>query len=131
MNDDGTTAQTPAETMSLMMDQTLERALRDQMLRQERLRHAQVFLGSPLFFDLSAAPTGVSDDPAALQEHHRDLVYRIGVLESVLALMTEERTILERVMAAPDAGSDCGGEGAGEEKQVAPDQAPDQVPDQA
>lgn len=86
-----------------IMDQTLERALRDQAQRQERLRHAQVFLASPLFVDLSAAPTAVSDDPAALREHHRDLSYRIGVLESVLALMREERAILERVIAAAEA----------------------------
>jgi hypothetical protein len=105
-----------------IVDQTLERVLRDQAQRQERLRHAQVFLASPLFVDLSAAPLTVGDDPEALREHHRDLSYRIGVLESVLALMTEERAILERVIAAAgDAGEDPGEAGP----------AADQDPDQA
>lgn len=92
-----------------IVTQSLDAALRDQMQRQERLRDAQVFLTSPLFVDLGAAPVMVSDDPAALDEHHRDLVYRIGVLESVLALMVEERTLLERVMAqggAPEAATE-------------------------
>lgn len=106
-----------------IIDQRLQRALRDQAQRQERLRHAQVFLASPLFVDLSAAPTVVADDPAALREHHRDLSYRIGVLESVLALMTEERAILERVIAAAE---DPGG-AAGEAGPDAADQAPDQA----
>lgn len=105
-----------------IVDQTLERALRDQAQRQERLRHAQVFLASPLFVDLGAAPVTVGDDPDALREHHRDLSYRIGVLESVLALMSEERAILERVIAAAgDAGEDPGETGP----------AVDQDPDQA
>jgi hypothetical protein len=92
-----------------IVTQSLNAALRDQMQRQERLRDAQVFLTSPLFVDLGAAPVTVSDDPATLDEHHRDLVYRIGVLESVLALMVEERTILERVMTqakAPEAATE-------------------------
>jgi hypothetical protein len=91
-----------------IVEQTLERALRDQALRQERLRHAQVFLASPLFVDLSAAPVVVADDPDALREHHRDLSYRIGLLESVLALMTEERAILERVIAATGNAGEAG-----------------------
>ena len=90
------------ESHESIVARTLGNALRDQMQRQERLRDAQAFLTSPLFFDLGAAPVTVSDDPATLAEHHRDLVYRIGVLESVLALMVEERAILERVMAGAE-----------------------------
>jgi hypothetical protein len=95
MGEDDTTAESPARVMS----QVLGNALRDQLHRQERLRHAQAFLTSPLFVDLAAAPVAVADDLAALEEHHHDLVYRIGVLRSVLALMEEERAHLERLMA--------------------------------
>lgn len=95
MTDEGSTAQGGTDAMS----RSLAEAMRDQMQRQERLRHVQTFLNSPLFFDLGAAPASVSDTPAMLQEHHRELVYRIGIMESLLALMVEERKILETLMA--------------------------------
>lgn len=75
-------------------------AMRDQKLRQERLRHVQEFLTSPMFIDMREQPVIVSDSPAALAERKRDLDYRIEVLESVLALLIEERDMLDRVVSA-------------------------------
>lgn len=75
-------------------------AMRDQKLRQQRLRHVQEFLTSPMFIDMREQPVIVSDSPAALAERKRDLDYRIEVLESVLALLIEERDMLDRVVSA-------------------------------
>jgi len=74
-------------------------AMRDQKLRQERLRHVQEFLTSPMFIDMREQQVTVSDSPAELAERKRDLDYRIEVLESVLALLIEERDMLDRVVS--------------------------------
>jgi len=74
-------------------------AMRDQRLRQERLWRAQQFLTSPLFVDLRDRPLEVSDPPEAIAERARDLDYRIAVLESVLALLREERGLLDRAVS--------------------------------
>ncbi len=75
-------------------------AMRDQKLRQDRLRHVQEFLTSPMFIDMRQQQVTVSDSPAELAERKRDLDYRIEVLESVLALLIEERDMLDRVVSA-------------------------------
>ncbi|GGH57388.1 hypothetical protein GVY41_13495 [Frigidibacter albus] len=75
-------------------------AMRDQTLRQDRLRHVQEFLTSPMFIDMREQQVTVSDSPAELAERRRDLDYRIEVLESVLALLIEERDMLDRVVSA-------------------------------
>lgn len=80
-------------------------ALRDQKQRQERLRHVQEFMTSPVFIDMTRQPITVSDGPEAVAERKRDLVYRINVVESVLALLIEELDLLDRVISAPDASS--------------------------
>ncbi len=73
--------------------------LRDQKLRQDRLRHVQAFLTTPAFLDLRDRPVTVSDPPEDIAARRADLDYRIAVLESMLALMIEERDMLERVIA--------------------------------
>lgn len=83
------------DTVDAVMSRALGDALRDQQLRQERLRHVQEFLSSPVFLDLGQAPLVVLDDAPALAEHRRDLSYRIAVLQSVLAILTEERDLLD------------------------------------
>ncbi|MDP3340270.1 hypothetical protein [Frigidibacter sp.] len=75
-------------------------AMRDQKLRQERLRHVQEFLTSPVFIDMRQQSITVSDSPAELAERKRDLDYRIEVLEAVLALLIEERDMLDRVVSS-------------------------------
>ena len=100
-----------------LMAKALGDAMRDQQLRQERMRHVQEFLSSPSFVDLRDAPLFVSDDAAALSARRADLTYRIGVLQSVLALLTEERDLIDRAQPAeagtgpesgPDVASDSG-----------------------
>lgn len=85
----------------------LREALRDRQQRQERLGHVQEFLTSPAFLDLRAGGFAVSDPPEALEERRRDLDYRIAVLEAMLALLTEERALLDR--ATPAAPPEPGG----------------------
>lgn len=75
-------------------------ALLDQQHRMERLRRAQGFVSGPLFPELRDAPLAVSDDPAALAERARELDYRIALLESVLALLREERALVDRAVPA-------------------------------
>lgn len=79
-------------------------AMRDQRLRQERLRHAQAFLTSPLFLDLREQPVTVSDPPEAIEERKRDVDYRITVLTSLVELLREERRLLDRTGSATIAG---------------------------
>lgn len=100
-------AQTPPTGDADIMTASLGTAIRDQKQRQERLRHVQEFLATPTFLDLGKAPIIVSDDAAALAEYRRDLSYRISVLQSVLALLTEERDLLDRAQPA-DAGPNAG-----------------------
>lgn len=92
--DDGAAARNAAST-KIVSD-----AMRDQKLRQERLRHVQEFLTSPVFVDMRQQPITVSDSPAALAERKADLDYRIEVLEAVLALLMEERDMLDKVVSA-------------------------------
>jgi hypothetical protein len=75
-------------------------AMREQKERQERLRHVQSFLTSPLFLDMRDDPVTVSDPPEAIEERKRDLDYRIAVLTSLTALLREERQLLDRTQAA-------------------------------
>ena len=88
------------DPVDVVMSRALGDAMRDQQLRQERLRHVQEFRSSPTFLDLGKAQMVVSDDAAALAEHRRDLSYRITVLQSVLALLTEERELLDSAVSA-------------------------------
>lgn len=89
---------TAAATAKVVAD-----ALRDQKQRQERLRHVQEFMTSPVFIDMTRQPITVADGPEALAERKRDLAYRINVVESVLALLIEELDTLDRVTSAPAA----------------------------
>ena len=73
--------------------------LGEQRERQGKLRHVQQFLTSPLFFDLRDKPIDVSDPPEVIEEHKRDLDYRIRVLESLTSMLTEERALLERTQS--------------------------------
>jgi hypothetical protein len=75
-------------------------ALRDQALWRERLGHAREFLSSPLFVDLREPAMTVSDPPEVLAARARDLDHRIAVLRSLLALLEEERALLDRVRPA-------------------------------
>lgn len=78
-------------------------AMREQKARQERLRHVQAFLTSPLFLDLRDEPVTVSDPPEAIEERKRDVDYRITVLSSLVELLREERRLLDRTRSArPD-----------------------------
>jgi hypothetical protein len=72
----------------------LVEAMREQKQRQERLRHVQAFLTSPLFLDMRDMPVLVSDPPEAIEERKRDLDYRITVLSSLVDLLREERNQL-------------------------------------
>lgn len=88
-------------------------AMREQKQRQERLRHVQAFLTSPLFLDMRDEPVLVSDPPEAIEERKRDLDYRIAVLTSLVDLLREERGQLDRTRSAragqgEDAGQDTG-----------------------
>jgi hypothetical protein len=83
-------------------------ALRDQRLRQERLRDAQEFLSSPRFVELRDQPIEVSDDLDALQARASDLDFRMKVLDSILALMREEQEILLRVIESKVSGPASG-----------------------
>lgn len=85
-----------------VLAQTLGEAMRDQRLRQERLAHVQEFLSSPTFLDLRDRPIEVADPPHEIEERKRDLDYRIGVLNSILTLLSEERALLDRVIARPE-----------------------------
>ena len=58
----------PASVMAKVMGD----AMRDQKLRQDRMRHAQEFLSSPAFLDLRDQPMVVSDDAAALAAQIRN-----------------------------------------------------------
>jgi hypothetical protein len=71
----------------------------EQRERQSRLRHVQQFLKSPMFLDLREEPIEVSDPPEAIEERKRELDYRIRVLESLVALMSEERAALDRAVS--------------------------------
>ena len=73
--------------------------LAEQRARQGQLRHVQQFLTSPLFLDLSDQPVPVSEDREAIEERKRDLDYRIKVLESLCAIMIQERDFLDRAQA--------------------------------
>ena len=106
-----------AQSPDRMMAKAMGDAMRDQKQRQERMRHVQEFLSSPSFVDLRDAPLIVSDDAAALAARRADLTYRIGVLQSVLTLLTEERDLIDRAHPVeagtgpesdPDAASDSG-----------------------
>ena len=77
--------------------------LAEQRERQGRLRHVQQFLTSPLFLDLSDTPVTVSEDRHAIDERKRDLDYRIKVLESLCAILIEERDFLDRVRSPEEA----------------------------
>lgn len=90
----------PETTAQDILSQVLGEAMRDQRLRQERLAHVQEFLSSPAFVDMRDQPIIVADDAAALAERQRDLDYRIGVLTSILALLREERSLLDKVAGA-------------------------------
>lgn len=78
-------------------------AMADQAQRMERLRRAQAFVAGPLFPDLRDAAPEVSDDAAALEERRRELDYRIELMDSVLALLREERDAIDRVRRSGDA----------------------------
>lgn len=84
--------------------EALGEAMRDQKQRQDRLRHVQAFLTSPLFLDMRDEPLRVSDPPEAIEERKRDLDYRIAVLTSLVELLREERAQLDRTRSihAPD-----------------------------
>jgi len=75
-------------------------AMREQKERQERLRHVQSFLTSPLFLDMRDDPVTVSDPPEAIEERKRDLDYRIALLTSLTELLREERRLLDRTRSA-------------------------------
>lgn len=71
--------------------------LSEQRERQDRLRHVQQFLTSPLFVEMRDRPVTVSEDRHAIEERKRDLDYRIRVLESLVAILIEERDFLDKV----------------------------------
>ncbi|MCE0505814.1 hypothetical protein LR948_10635 [Roseivivax sp. GX 12232] len=96
-------------------DKGLKDLLRDQQERQTRLRHVQEFISTPAFLDLSELAIEVSDDAEALDGRRRDLDYRIEVLRSVLALLEEERALMDRVESA------SGAEAEGADTPGAPD----------
>jgi len=73
--------------------------LAEQRERQGRLRHVQQFLKSPMFMDLREEPLTVTDPPEAIEERKQELDYRIKVLESLIAMMLEEREALERTVS--------------------------------
>ncbi len=85
------------------IDRDLQDILRDQKERQDRLRHVQEFMSTPVFMDLAELSVDVTDDADALDERRRELDYRIDVLSSVLELLREERGAMDRVRAAGDA----------------------------
>ena len=113
-HDDTTGDKTRDKTRDKAAREALGEAMRDQKQRQERLRHAQAFLTSPLFLDLREQPFTVSDPPEAIEERKRDVDYRITVLTSLVELLREERKLLDRTgsaMIAGKAGENGGAEG--------------------
>ncbi len=105
---EGATEATDQDAATGVLSQAIGDAMRDQRLRQTRLRHVQEFLSSPAFLDLRDSAIIVSDDARALADHRHALTYQIEVLQSVLALLTEERALLDRVTGqdGPESGSD-------------------------
>ena len=77
--------------------------LAEQRSRQGRLRHVQQFLSSPMFLDLSDRPVTVCEDREAIDDRKRDLDYRIRVLESLCAILIDERDFLDRALAPDEA----------------------------
>lgn len=88
------------------IDSALHDLLRDQQERQQRLRHVQEFMTTPVFLDLAELSADVSDDAEALAERRRDLDYRIDILSSVLELLREEKRAMGRIR--PHACADQG-----------------------
>ena len=74
-------------------------AIRDQKKRQERMRHVQEFLTSPVFIDMKDRPIPSGSDAEEIQDRRRDLKYRISVMESVLAVLMEELELIDRFLA--------------------------------
>ncbi|MBL4813358.1 MAG: hypothetical protein JKX69_13620 [Rhodobacteraceae bacterium] len=87
-----------------LMANAMSDSLQDQTLRQERLRHVQEFITSPVFIDMRDADISVSDPREDLEERCRDIDYRLAVMDSVRALLAEERSMLERLLAQKDSG---------------------------
>ena len=97
--------------LPMAVSQAVSEAMRDQKKRQERLRHVQEFLTSPVFIDMKDQPLVTSSSPQELLDRRKDLKYRINVMESLLGMLIEELDVLDRVIndqgtvSAP-AGSD-------------------------
>ncbi|MEO1554830.1 MAG: hypothetical protein AAFS01_00245 [Pseudomonadota bacterium] len=105
------------------IDSALRDLLHDQQERQQRLRHVQEFMTTPVFLDLAELSADVSDDAEALAERRRDLDYRIDILSSVLELLREEKRAIGRIR--PHAGTDqdspaahSGAQGASDPKET-------------
>jgi hypothetical protein len=88
----------PSSELPPAVSQAVSEAMRDQKKRQERLRHVQEFLTSPVFIDMKDQPLLTSSAPQELLERRNDLKYRINVMESMLGMLIEELDMLERVI---------------------------------
>ena len=97
--------------------------LAEQRERQSRLRHVQQFLTSPLFADLSDRPITVSDSREDIDERKRDLDYRIRVLESLVAVMIEERDFLDKIRSDEEATAEAQAEAGAEADAALPPDA--------
>ncbi|MHA6326659.1 hypothetical protein [Roseivivax sp. CAU 1753] len=98
---------------AIALGQDIAQLLREQEERATRLRHVQEFLTTPAFLDLAEMAVEVSDDDDTLQDRKRDLDYKIEMMRSILALMEEERALLDRVRtsnAPPRDEADAGGD---------------------
>lgn len=91
---------TPAESdLPKDLSRAVTDAMRDQKVRQDRMRHVQEFLTSPAFLDMKDSPLLSSSSVEELQDRRADLKYRMGILESVLAVLIEEMDALDRFLA--------------------------------
>ena len=88
--------------------------IQEQRKKQENLRYVHQFLTSSQFIDLRDADLVVSDNPEVIAERKADLDYRIKVLGSLLTMLQEERTALDRTKSANDASDETPSEPAQE-----------------
>ena len=95
-------AEPPAEGASGSNLDEFKELYQEQRAQQARLRHAQQFLTSPVFYDLRLPLMQVTDAPEAVAARLRDVEYRLSVLGSLLSMMAEERGFLERTFSVQD-----------------------------
>ena len=97
-SDGGGAAKDAGSDLSGKMVKSLATTLIDQKKRTERLAHLQEFLSNPSFVDLKEQPLITSSGLDELKARRAETQYRVDVTESLLALMLDELTMLDRAI---------------------------------